>query len=82
VQIHLSSEEDRYSLSIEDDGKGFDPKNRPRGLGLLSIQERIEEMSGTLHLISSAGRGTRISVEIPVVLAASAEGQRESQNQV
>ena len=84
AQIHLSSEEDRYLLSIEDDGKGFDLKNRPRGLGLIGIQERIDEMNGTLRVRSAPGSGTRISVEIPVANSGSesAESQREGQNQV
>jgi signal transduction histidine kinase len=80
VQIHLSSEDDRYLLSIEDDGKGFDPKNKPHGLGLLGIQERIEEMKGTLLLRAAPGTGTRISVEIP--MSPEPEVQTESQNRV
>jgi signal transduction histidine kinase len=85
AQIHLSAEDDRYVLSIEDDGKGFDPKNRPRGLGMIGIQERIDEMNGTLRVRSSPGAGTRISVEIPVARGAGreqSEPQREGQNQV
>lgn len=66
AHIHLTSNEDTYVLRIEDDGKGFDPANRPRGLGMIGIQERIEEMNGVLKVVSAPGSGAKISVTIPV----------------
>ncbi|MGH9721570.1 MAG: sensor histidine kinase [Bryobacteraceae bacterium] len=67
VQIRLASEDDDYRVSIEDDGKGFVPDSRPRGLGLIGMQERIDEMNGALDLQSSPGAGTHIYVTIPLV---------------
>ena len=66
VDIRLSSEEGAYVVSIVDDGRGFVPGSRPRGLGLIGIQERIEEMQGTLDLRSAPGQGTRLLVCIPL----------------
>lgn len=66
AQIHLTSNEDTYVLRIEDDGKGFDPTNRPRGLGMIGIQERIEEMNGVLKIVSAPGSGAKLSVTIPL----------------
>jgi signal transduction histidine kinase len=52
---------------IEDDGVGFDRrKARRRGLGLLGMEERVREIGGTLDIKSQPGRGTRISVLLPV----------------
>ncbi len=59
-------------LEIEDDGVGFDPQAvdasyENRGsLGLINLRERAELLSGYLRIDSQPGRGTRISVVIPL----------------
>jgi signal transduction histidine kinase len=65
VVINLGSEEGRYIVRIEDDGKGFVPTPETRGLGLIGITERVAEMKGILELNSSPGSGTKIMVSIP-----------------
>ena len=65
VLIRLGSEEDRYVVVIEDDGKGFFPSNGARGIGLIGIEERVAEMGGILKLSSKPGTGTKIYVSIP-----------------
>ena len=56
---------------IIDDGRGFDleealsSKDRPRGLGLMGMKERVELMRGTLSISSSPKGGTVIDIEIP-----------------
>ena len=65
VLIRLGSEEDRYVVVIEDDGKGFVPSNGARGIGLIGIEERVAEMGGILKLSSKPGTGTKIYVSIP-----------------
>ncbi len=56
-------------VEIEDDGSGFDVAaavgEQRRGLGLISIRERIAHVGGTLSVRSSPGRGTRLSAELP-----------------
>jgi two-component system sensor histidine kinase UhpB len=56
-------------LIIEDDGRGFDPKDGSlgRGLGLLSMDERAGILGGRLQVRSEPGHGTRVSVEIPII---------------
>jgi two-component system sensor histidine kinase UhpB len=58
------------SVTIEDDGVGFDATENSRsaarrGLGLLGIRERVAQLRGTLRLESSPGKGTRLMVELP-----------------
>ncbi len=56
-------------LTIEDDGKGFTPgeeKIRGRGLGIMSMRERLEGMGGRFRIYSAPGRGTRIRASIPM----------------
>ncbi|MEO7650905.1 MAG: ATP-binding protein, partial [Bryobacteraceae bacterium] len=66
VTIHLASEETRYTVRIEDDGKGFAPKGKARGLGLIGIEERISSMNGKLDIQAAPGQGTKILVSIPL----------------
>jgi signal transduction histidine kinase len=72
VLIQCLARDDRISIEIEDDGKGFSPESLPppaareRGLGLLGMRERVELFGGTLELDSAPGQGTRIAVTVPV----------------
>ena len=53
---------------IEDDGKGFDIstiKNK-EGIGLHSMQNRIELLGGKMDIDSSIGKGTSINIELPI----------------
>ena len=73
VRIVAQQEPRRLLLSIQDDGQGFDLE-RSRGLGLLGMKERVAHLGGTLRLVSEPGRGTLISVVLP--LAESQAGER------
>lgn len=66
VRVVAQREGLRLLLSIQDDGHGFDVR-RSRGLGLLGMEERIAHLGGTLQLVSEKGRGTLISVVLPLV---------------
>ena len=60
------------AIHIEDDGTGFDLdkvmriNDGVRGLGLLSMKERVELLGGVLNIKSQPGLGTQIAVKIPV----------------
>ena len=68
VQVTIRQEPDRLSLTIQDDGKGFDPV-RARGLGLVGMTERVSQLNGILKVDSVAGRGTSLRVDLPLVSA-------------
>jgi signal transduction histidine kinase len=60
-------------VRVTDDGRGFDveeamnTKERPRGLGLLGMKERVELVKGSLNIRSyPGGVGTEIDIEIPL----------------
>ena len=55
----------RLTLSIQDDGQGFDSK-QVKGLGLLGIQERVARLGGECSVHSEPGTGTILTVELPV----------------
>jgi PAS domain S-box-containing protein len=54
------------SVSITDDGKGFDPGVRRQGLGLVGLRERVEALGGQFEIDSFPGAGTRIEAIIPL----------------
>lgn len=57
----------RICLCIEDAGVGFDPvqaRSRSGHLGLISMEERVQALGGTLRVDSQPGKGTRLTVEI------------------
>jgi len=67
VSVQLRSYEDIFMLTIEDNGVGFDMANvqaRGTGFGLMSMQNRIDAISGHLEIDSAPGRGTVVIVEI------------------
>lgn len=69
VAIHADGRE--VSLSICDDGKGFDSEkttistNKSGGIGLLGMQERLELIGGTLDLQTAPGSGTTLISRVP-----------------
>ena len=66
VEIHLSFIDNDLSLLFEDNGTGFDTANNTDGIGFQNIKNRINELSGALHIDSALERGTVISIEIPL----------------
>lgn len=63
VEINFSSDSERLNLTIRDNGVGFDPGDTGIGrLGLSIMQDRIQNVGGSLKIISRRGDGTRIEV--------------------
>ena len=68
VKVVLEEKDNYLVLSIEDNGKGFDmqkTKDR-RTLGILGMQERSMMMGGIYEIKSQPGKGTMITVSVPV----------------
>ena len=66
--VQISYEEAGMTLTVEDDGKGFnadDPANQG-GAGWLNIRSRIGYMKGKLDIRSTPGKGTSVQIEVPV----------------
>jgi PAS domain S-box-containing protein len=76
VQVTLSAGPDDIRCRISDAGRGFTvgSAGAGRGLGLVSMTERVHSMGGTLSIHSESGRGTRIDVSIPLPRAAARGG--------
>ena len=59
---------DILSLTVTDDGIGFDPLNAKQmpGLGISSMRERVQLVRGELSIQSQSGKGTEIVVHVPI----------------
>ena len=65
AKVVARQEQHQIVLTIQDNGAGFDV-GKEKGLGLLGIQERVTQLGGDLEVVSEEGRGTLISVTLPV----------------
>ena len=74
VRIRLQQEPNRLSLSIQDDGQGFEVR-QTKGLGLLGIEERVASLGGKYEVHSAPGSGTIVAIELPF---SHNEGSREA----
>jgi signal transduction histidine kinase len=63
INLQVIQEEDRISLTVQDDGKGFDTNSTPHGMGLKSINNRVASFNGKMSIYSSPGNGTEINIE-------------------
>jgi signal transduction histidine kinase len=73
VRIRVQQEPSRLSLSIQDDGQGFDVR-QTKGLGLLGIEERVARLGGKCEIHSALGSGTIVAIELPF---SSIQGSRD-----
>jgi PAS domain S-box-containing protein len=68
VHLRLAADADSVSLSLVDDGCGFDAESamdhRTRGLGLLIMQERLRAVDGSLRIESHPGAGTTVLAKV------------------
>ncbi len=67
VTIVLEYETDTITLTITDNGQGFDPEKSqpPQSLGLRSMNERAAEVGGKVTINSTTGKGTQLQVSVP-----------------
>jgi len=70
VSVTLNGAPGSIELTIADDGVGFDVEAMiGKGLGLITMRERLEPLGGHLSIHTGAGRGTRVEVIIPLHIA-------------
>ncbi len=72
VSVRMACTARRFTLEIRDDGDGFDPAapvargRRGQAQGLVNIRRRAELLDAQLQIESATGRGTRLSLTMPV----------------
>jgi signal transduction histidine kinase len=73
VQVNLKQESRKLTMKVKDNGKGITKKqiSDPKSLGLIGIGERIDFLGGEVNITGARGKGTTVTVTVPV-------GKRES----
>jgi signal transduction histidine kinase len=68
VEVRLWGTSDEIHLAVSDSGAGFDSKaaRESRGLGLISMEERLKLLRGTFSIESQPKRGTTIHARVPL----------------
>ena len=67
VEVHLAWEGDGVTLTVQDNGCGFNVgAAEGKGLGLQSMQERMEALGGALEVESAPGQGTCLVARCPL----------------
>jgi signal transduction histidine kinase len=66
VHLELTADDRLVTLTVRDDGVGFEPERVPRtGFGLHGMRERIASYEGELELVSEPGKGTSVRISLP-----------------
>ena len=63
VLVQLIRKQDRFSLTVEDDGVGFDSNDCRMGAGIANVKARAEYLGGVVDIHSAPGQGTSVNVE-------------------
>ncbi len=69
IKVQLAFSEKQFRLSVWDDGCGFDTAHLRKsqgGFGLVGMRERAKEMQGELDIRSVPGKGTEVTLTIPL----------------
>ncbi|BDR58479.1 sensor histidine kinase [Xylocopilactobacillus apicola] len=67
ILLYLKRSQNNVVLRVEDNGIGFDPKQKSnRSYGLKNLQERAASIGGTFKIVSLKGQGTGIIIKVPV----------------
>lgn len=63
--VTLTLESTKAVVVVHDLGRGFDPQQVPRGLGMACMRDRMANIGGLLDIDSAPSRGTRVTARIP-----------------
>jgi signal transduction histidine kinase len=72
AEVEVNFNEDKVTITVSDNGKGFEPPESLGALpltgklGLAGMQERVQLLGGNLRLESQPGKGTTVFVEAPI----------------
>ena len=67
IVVLLKADEEHVTVSVTDDGNGFDPERAAErhGMGLSLMRERAAELGGEFRVDSAPGRGTTVHIRLP-----------------
>ena len=68
VAVRIGCDGDVFRVEVADDGRGFDAEAAGAGRGMETMRRRADALGAALTVASAPGRGTRVSVQMPVRL--------------
>ncbi|MFC7062460.1 sensor histidine kinase [Halobacillus seohaensis] len=67
IEVKYELSENTTNIVIKDDGKGFDPSiKKEKSFGLMGMRERVDMVNGELHINSTPGKGTIVTIQLPL----------------
>lgn len=66
INMQLVQEDKYLSLTVQDDGHGYDDKVITKGMGLKNIYDRVISCNGTIDVVSSSDKGTETTIHIKI----------------
>jgi two-component system, NarL family, sensor kinase len=68
IIVQLTTNNNKVSIAVEDDGKGFDANAlaNSKGAGMDNIKYRVQYFNGTIDTVTSVGNGTSVNIELSV----------------
>jgi len=71
VELTITEDREEVRLALTDDGQGFDlaalgERQRRGHMGLLLVEQRVQDAGGTLHVTSALGHGTKVAMRLPL----------------
>ncbi|MGB3150325.1 MAG: ATP-binding protein, partial [Maribacter sp.] len=64
--VNFDRDEDYFNLTTGDDGKGFHFNREKKGIGIRNISSRVSKLNGTWSIDTAPGKGTIVSLKIPI----------------
>jgi two-component system NarL family sensor kinase len=66
--VQITKSDSLLTITVEDDGKGFDPGilDQSKGMGWINIRNRVDFLKGKLDVNSQAGNGTSVQIEFTI----------------
>jgi signal transduction histidine kinase len=65
ASVEVLESDGQISVTVRDDGSGFDPKAATEGFGVAGMRERADMLGGNISVQSSPGNGTTVSLQLP-----------------
>jgi len=67
VEVNIGVKDKSVSVTIQDDGQGFDAASIPSGhYGILGLKERVRLVNGSFDVQSENGKGTTLKIDVPL----------------
>ncbi|MET3028599.1 sensor histidine kinase [Flavobacterium sp. UW10123] len=67
IEVQINYIENTLNLLFEDNGVGFETENISKGIGLINMENRINNLNGSFEVDSKLKRGTIFNIEIPIL---------------